>query len=61
MFGHMDSNKKRIPKEIKVLDWQDANGDLVGSDRLKIMELVSQLRVTNKKTKSFISQKARAN
>jgi len=57
----MDSNKKRIPKEIKVLDWQDANGDLVGSDRLKIMELVSQLRVTNKKTKSFISQKARAN
>jgi len=61
MFGHLDSNKKRILKDIKELDYQDVNGELVGSDRLKRMDLVSHLRVTNKNLKSLISQKARAN
>jgi len=57
VFGHME-NKKKILKDIEVLDNQDADGELEGSDKMKRMELVSLLRVTNKKIESIISQKA---
>jgi len=61
VFGHLNSNKERILKEIEDLDCQDANGVLEENARSKRMELIGMLAVMNKKIDSLISQKARAN
>jgi len=61
VFGCLDTNNKRILKEIEKLDTQDDNCDLKGNARLKRMDLISQLRVLNKKLESLFRQKARTN
>lgn len=48
-------------KEIEVLDCQYANGILEKNDRLKRLELIGLLTMTNKKIDSLISQKVIAN
>jgi len=53
VFEHLDTEKKRIMKEIEVLDIQDDVFDLEGHARLKRMDLTGQLRVINKKLKSL--------
>nr|AFN88206.1 putative retrotransposon [Phaseolus vulgaris] len=59
VFGHLNSNKESILKEIEDLDCQDANGVLEKNARSKRMELIGMLAVTNKKIDSLISPKAR--
>jgi len=61
VFGNLDTTKKKILKVIEKLDIQDASSDLSKGDKLKRMDLISQLRVTNKKLESLFKQKARVN
>jgi len=61
VFGSMEENKKRIVKEIEHLDVKDANNDLEESDKLRRLELFSQLRMLDKKLESLFRQKARSN
>jgi len=61
VFGCLDTNKKRIVKEIEDLDVQDNNIDLGETAKLRRMELFSQLRVIDKKIESLYRKKARAN
>ena len=56
VFGYMDTSKKRIVEEI---DNQDDSNSLGEDDKLKRMELLSQLRVVDNKTESLCRQKAR--
>jgi len=49
VFGHLNTNKERMLKEIEDLDCQDANGSLDDRGRSKRMELCGGLSVTNKK------------
>lgn len=53
MFGYLDTNKRKILKQIEDLDIQDDHNKLEGSTRWKRMDLVSQLRVTKKKLDSL--------
>jgi len=61
VFGHLNTNKERMIKEIEDLDCQDVNGSLDDKGRSKRMQLCGRLSVTNKKIDSLMSQKARAN
>ncbi|XP_068504284.1 uncharacterized protein [Phaseolus vulgaris] len=61
VFGSMEENKKRIVKEIEHLDIKDANNDLEESDKLRRLELLSQLRMLDKNLESLFKQKARSN
>jgi len=61
VFGCLDIKKKWILKDIEALDIQDDNNNLEEDDKLKRMELISQLRVTDKKLDSLLKQKARVN
>jgi len=61
VLGNLDLKKSRILNRIEKLDCQDADGELEGSARMERMELISQMRVTNKKIESLTSQKARVN
>jgi len=61
VFGNMDLNKRMILKEIEELDVKDNDIDLEENDKLRRLELISQLRVLDKKLESLHRQKARAN
>ena len=60
VFGHLDTTKRNISKEIEDLDNQNDNSKLKGSARLKRMDLDSQLKVINNKIDSLLRQKARS-
>ena len=60
MFGCLQSKQKGILKEIEDLDMKDDNEDLEENDRLRRMELLSQLRMIDNKLDSLAKQKARA-
>ena len=59
VFGILDTNKKKILKDIEDLDNRDDCSELSGSEKLKRMELINQLRVVNKKQESLFRQKAK--
>jgi len=59
VFGCLETNKTRILKEIEELDCCDANNDLEEPAKLRRYELVSQLRMIDKKSESLCRQKAR--
>ena len=60
MFGCLQSKQKGILKEIEDLDVKDDNENLEENDRLRRMELLSQLRMIDNKLDSLAKQKARA-
>jgi len=59
VFGCLETNKTRILKEIEELDICDTNNDLEEPDKLRRYELVSQLRMIDKRIESLCRQKAR--
>jgi len=59
-MGFLDTKKKNILRGIEELDIRDDCSKLSGGDRLKRMDLISQLRIINKKLDSLFMQKARA-
>jgi len=61
VFGHLNTKKKRILKEIEVLNIQDDVSKLEDHRRLKRMHFIGQLRVINKKLEFIFRQKARTN
>ena len=61
VFGCLQTSQRQILKEIENLDTKDDNEDLEEHDRLKRMELLSQLRLVDSKMDSLSRQKARAN
>jgi len=60
-FGCLESNKKRIVKEIEELDGKDDNDELTGDGNMRRMELFSQLGLVDKKRDFVYRQKARVN
>jgi len=60
VFGNLDTTKRRILQELEVQDSQDCIGGLEETERLKRLELVSRLKVNDKKLESLSCQKARA-
>lgn len=54
MFGNLEVSKRKIIKEIEVLDNQGDNSELEASSKLKRMELVSLLKVINNKIVSLL-------
>lgn len=61
VFGHLETTKKEILKEIEALDIEDENSGLANNDKLKWLALVSNLRLTDYKIESLLHQKARSN
>ena len=61
MFGCMQTNQKRILKEVEDLDIKDDRDALEESGRLRRMELLSNLREVDNKLDSLSRQKAKAN
>ncbi|XP_068504216.1 uncharacterized protein [Phaseolus vulgaris] len=61
VFGCLNTNRKRLLKEIEDLDVQDNVLDLDECDKRLRMELISHLREVDKKLESLSRQKARAN
>jgi len=61
VFGHVETERKRILKEIEVLDAIDEADNLEEYDRLKRLDLIGQLREANKKIESLFRQKTRTN
>ena len=61
VFGCLQTNQKQILKDIEILDVKDDNDDLEESDRIRRMELLSQLRMIDNKLDSLARQKARTN
>jgi len=60
VFGHMETEKKRILKEIEDLDVLDDADRLEDHDRMKRLDLIGQVRLVNKKIESLARQKARS-
>ena len=60
MFGCLDTNKKRILKEIEDLDIKDDNNLLDDNAKLRRLDLISQLKMIDKNIESLCRQKARA-
>lgn len=54
VFGLMKTSKKIIVREIEELDAKDGIRELEDILKLKKMEIVSQLRVVQKKTESLL-------
>jgi len=61
VFGHLDIEKKRVLKEIEVLNNQDDGIEFGDQVRMKRLDLLGQLKVINKKCESLHRQKARTN
>jgi len=60
VFGHVETEKKIILKEIKALDTINDVDNLKDHDRLERMDLIGQVRVVNKKIESLARQKAKS-
>lgn len=61
VFGHLETTKKELLKEIEDLDNEDENSGLEENSWLKWSDRVSKLRLTNKKLDFLLRQKARSN
>jgi len=61
VFGNLEDEKRRILKEIELLDVKDGVSDLVEGEKLRRLELVGQQKLVEKKMESLYRQKARSN
>jgi len=61
VFGHMETERKRMLKEIEDLDARDAVDNLNDHSKERRLDLIGQVRVANKKIESLARQKARTN